>query len=89
MSPGRRKTLHAGEPWLTLVAAILQRAPSLAGAACRGHGRLFEARTDADRAAALALCRRCPALSDCRTWVRSLTKPPSGVVAGRYRKPWP
>lgn len=73
--------------------AALGAAPALRGARCRGRAHLFDGgpagEDDVIRAAridqALGLCRRCPALADCRRWHDSLpvSRRPVGVVAGR------
>ncbi|KAA1243111.1 hypothetical protein F0Q45_25845 [Mycobacterium simiae] len=70
--------------------------PRLPGAACVGRWDLFDPRPDNDpdrdhtEAAALQLCRTCPALAGCRRWVDSLSPKhrPAGVVAGRLWESW-
>ncbi len=65
--------------------------PRLDGANCLGLWSLFDEPEpgdtdgrDANRAA-VELCRTCPALDDCRTWLDSLRPKdrPTGVIAGR------
>lgn len=75
-------------PEVDLLTLLLQRVPKLPGALCRNRSELFDSDGDADIAAAVSLCERCPALDACRTWADGLTYPsrPSGVVAGRRWK---
>jgi len=84
--------MSARMDWLELLARIVRGMPNLADAACRGRHELFDADESADpdeaaerHARAVALCQRCPALAECRSWVDNLPPPrrPSGVVAGR------
>ncbi|WP_326548705.1 hypothetical protein QGN32_11625 [Mycolicibacterium sp. ND9-15] len=88
VSRSSRRPVDAHRPgWLTLTATVLHGTPRLEGAACRDRPWLFDADDAASRDAALRLCQRCPSLTDCAAWVRSLpyaSRPP-GVVAGRYR----
>lgn len=74
-----------------LLADIAATAPHLAGAACVGRWELFdvETRDDARTPEAVAICQRCPALPECRTWLDSLkpSQRPMGVVAGRFVQP--
>ena len=68
-------------------------APSFPDAQCRDRVELFDRTTghasSAEviyaRAQALALCRSCPCLTQCRAWFDSLpiSKRPFGVVAGQ------
>ncbi|BBY10997.1 hypothetical protein [Mycobacterium marseillense] len=83
--------------WATM-ATLLADLPNLRGARCVNRADLFE-RTideyrvdgrpsaeelDAARAAALRLCRACPAVQLCRRWLDGLSpaRRPRGVVAG-------
>ena len=75
--------------------AELAGAPRLAEAACRGHAWAYDppaANEDRDdvrdrHRLAVAVCRGCPALADCRRWLDALPQRqrPFGVVAGRVR----
>jgi WhiB family redox-sensing transcriptional regulator len=76
------------------VFGALSGVPRLDDANCLGLWTLFDEPEpgdadgrDANRAA-LELCRTCPSLGDCRTWVDSLPPRdrPTGVIAGRIRK---
>ncbi|OBA65779.1 hypothetical protein A5633_03395 [Mycolicibacterium elephantis] len=68
-------------------------APLLEGAACLGKSDLMDppdAGEDPDHqngrlARAKRLCRTCPALNPCRSWLNTLprNKKPTGVVAGQ------
>jgi WhiB family redox-sensing transcriptional regulator len=94
----RRKTpAPVPLPVVDLLAAILRDTPRLQGARCRTHPEVFDAthpigrgacstrhHVDA-RAAAVAVCQRCPALPACRAWLESLpaSQRPSGIVAGQ------
>ncbi|MBN7304337.1 hypothetical protein IUQ79_20790 [Mycobacteroides abscessus subsp. bolletii] len=64
-------------------ARALGGVPTLRGALCHGRHELFDAVDDTDEA--IALCRRCPALEACATWLAELppSRRPSGVVAGK------
>ena len=78
--------------------ALLAGIPALPGARCKGRSDLFErtvgehrmtgrlTKTEVDdaRREALRVCRVCPALMACRTWLDGLgvTRRPAGVVAG-------
>lgn len=78
--------------WMQLLGAIVHRVPLLPGALCAGRGHLFDADDGPSgkrTAEAISLCRRCPALPSCQTWVESLPRHrvPRGVLAGRYRRP--
>ncbi len=76
-----------------LLATVLAGVPRLTDPACRGQAWLFDPADPAeDRAEAeyrhhraLALCRTCPALTACSTWISTLpaTKRPAGVIAGQ------
>ncbi len=78
--------------WAALAAA-LAAAPRLPGAACKGRYELFdpaEPGEDEDDytyrdETALAICRHCPALTDCQSWLETLPprQQPPGVIAGR------
>jgi hypothetical protein len=77
-----------------LMAAIAAAAPDLRGAACVAHRDVFDAcltrrrNAPADaHAAAIGVCRCCPALARCRAWVDGLPpgERPFGVTAGRVR----
>jgi WhiB family redox-sensing transcriptional regulator len=67
--------------------------PILRGALCRGRHSLMDPQEKGEpdevvaarHAQAIGLCGRCPALTDCRTWVDSLPPKlrPRGVIAGR------
>jgi WhiB family transcriptional regulator, redox-sensing transcriptional regulator len=84
----RRLPIDASHPgWLVLMGRVLRGTVRLEGAACRGQWRLFDGVDEASRRAAAELCDECPALSECRQWVRSLSAPqkPPGVTAGQYR----
>jgi hypothetical protein len=75
--------------------ALIEHMPKLAGALCRGStawdvdtftgGSKDVARRDAAVEYAMSQCRKCPALSDCGSWLASLGKAqrPNGVVAGQ------
>jgi len=75
-----------------LLAELEATVPRLPGAACVGHHELFDLLPAGTRnpdyweqtAAALQLCRGCPALQACKQWLVSLASAarPSGVVAG-------
>jgi Transcription factor WhiB len=70
---------------------LAHRVPNLPGAACKGRPSTFDVadRHDPKIEAAQAICRTCPALRDCRTWLDGLPRSerPSGIVAGRYIAP--
>ena len=73
----------------------LALAPRLTDPACAGQWPLFDVaaggrnlpRTKVIQAQrdALAVCRACPALAECRDWINTVppNRRPSGVVAGR------
>ncbi|WP_205877540.1 WhiB family transcriptional regulator [Mycobacterium camsae] len=65
--------------------------PRLPGALCREQTQLFdEAVDDRQTHQAVALCRRCPALSRCAAWINGLPAGAiSGVVAGQVHRPEP
>jgi WhiB family transcriptional regulator, redox-sensing transcriptional regulator len=73
--------------------AELASAPRLPGAVCVGHSDIWsptepdldDTDTTERIAFAVKVCRRCPALTVCRTWFDSLRPQdrPRGVVAGR------
>ena len=90
----RQTPIPAGP--LGLLSAILADTPRLAGAACRRHPDLFAATVvkgqgsrpaslTAAREQARAICRKCPALGQCESWVRSTpeARRPAGIVAGQ------
>jgi hypothetical protein len=72
----------------------LGRPPALPGAKCAGKSAWFDAvplthpEHEFIEQTALSLCRRCPALEDCRRWRDSLPPAdrPEGVIAGRIIK---
>ena len=87
----RRRTEPEG--WVGLIAAIVEDAPRLEGAACVGQSELFDARGDGEpweaaqrrQQAAQRICRwACPAEPQCVAWFESLVPAvrPRGVVAG-------
>jgi WhiB family redox-sensing transcriptional regulator len=86
----RRSTAHTAplrlDPGGTaeLVGKILRGVPRLPGAACRDHPELFNSDDADDQGAAVAICRVCPALPQCRAWVSALPRAcrPIGVVGG-------
>lgn len=89
-----RVTRHASDvdgstpPWLMLAAAILRGQPKLPGALCRGRAELFDGASAEDRAAAAAVCKRCPARRDCvvfRQRTADWRERPIGVLGGRFR----
>ena len=76
-----------------LLAAI--GTPELPGAACKGQHRIFDPRlhSDPDRERmqrrALCLCRHCPALCACASWLATLPpnqRPLGVVVAGHVQR---
>jgi WhiB family transcriptional regulator, redox-sensing transcriptional regulator len=70
---------------ISLLAAILQGSPKLPGAPCASDPHLFDGDTQSDRAAAVELCHRCPALAPCSAWAE--TAPHNsfhGTVGGRW-----
>lgn len=80
------------------LAAALNTAPNLHGAACAGQWRLFDppdvdAKERADETArrhdiAKAICASCPIFEDCSSWAESLRPGEvSGVLAGTSYKP--
>lgn len=70
---------------IALLSKVLAGSPHLPGALCRSAPALFDSEEPEDQADAIELCRRCPALTHCRTWIESLPtqRRPFGVVAGR------
>lgn len=70
---------------LSALLGAMAATPRLPGAACVGHGAVFDGETDDDIAEAMAICARCPALQQCTEWHRSLPRRhrPIGVVAGQ------
>lgn len=68
-----------------LLGEALKAVPRLDGARCRGQARLFDALDLQDRVAAIALCRRCDALTACQEWAAAEDRPLIGVVAAKYR----
>jgi len=76
-------------PEVDLLVQIFEGSPRLrARAACRDRPELFNqsAQNDPDRTErkALRICKRCPALDDCRSWVSGMdpAQRPAGVVGG-------
>ncbi|WP_173009879.1 WhiB family transcriptional regulator [Mycolicibacterium sp. P9-64] len=88
MRPSRRRRIVAA-PWVELAAAFLAGTVKLEDALCRDRPQLFDGdtRLGARTREAIRLCRQCPALEDCATWVSSLPTAhiPGGVVGGRWR----
>lgn len=90
LSPSRRTETDLLTQW----SAMIRSAPDLRGALCAGSDRwdydLDQAgETPTERTErlerAVAICRRCPVLAQCRSWVETLppSKRPTGVVGGR------
>lgn len=81
----------------SLLVAILRGVPRLDGARCVGRPELFDPDGPHEapevvqqrHEAATHLCRACPALADCRSWVDELkpSRRPGGVVAARQPSP--
>ena len=69
-----------------LIACIIAETPRLEDAACVKRPRLFDGDSGADAAQAISICKQCPALLQCRRWVKSLPRgqKPYGVIAGRH-----
>lgn len=87
MTRGLRQ-MRGAQPWIALIAAVVRDAPPLRDALCSTRDpRMFDGLTERDRERAIAVCRRCPVLADCRDWYSSLPRSrlPRGVVAGRFR----
>ncbi|WP_020111595.1 WhiB family transcriptional regulator [Rhodococcus sp. 114MFTsu3.1] len=83
--------------WAALAAAV-NAAPDLHGAACAGQWGLFDpadhdaketaASTQQRHERAIAICRDCPVLAECVTWASTLRPGEvSGVVAGVVYRP--
>jgi len=71
---------------IDLLARILERSARLSGAACIGKQDLFDFEKG-DRAAAQAVCERCPARQACQAWADGLPRGyVGGVVGGQYRQ---
>lgn len=86
--PGRPRNLGGAPPWAALIAQVIRHAPRLPGALCVGNAELFDGNTEDDRAAAAALCGRCPSRRECSDFRRrsaTWSGRPAGVIAGRYR----
>lgn len=89
-STGRQPTGARRPGWVLLLERVLWNAPRLTGARCVGQHHLFDG-SDGEHGprtkAAIELCSRCPALTPCRTWYRSMTSVsrPRGVIAGKWR----
>jgi hypothetical protein len=71
---------------------LLGGIPHLPGAACRGRPEWFDLESDDDPELierAELVCRSCPALVRCTDWIKATPqrRRPSGVVAGKLRKP--
>jgi WhiB family transcriptional regulator, redox-sensing transcriptional regulator len=68
--------------------AQLRGIPKLTGCACIGLWKLFDSDAADDVAAATEVCKRCPALAACATWLASLPprQRPPGVVAGQVQQ---
>ncbi len=89
LRPSRRTEAEILETWIALLAG----AADLPGAACRGRAQEFDADRDGESRdgredrldGAVAICRQCPALTDCADWLDRLPRRrwPTGVVAGR------
>ncbi|MEZ0363382.1 WhiB family transcriptional regulator [Mycobacterium sp. pUA109] len=73
---------------MKLLAKILADTPKLDGAACVDNADVFDA-DDGDWELAVAICRSCPALTDCGDWADGLraSDRPAGVVAGQVNRP--
>lgn len=81
------------EATVRLLSAALAGVPALPGARCRGRGHLFDGAAKGELAEtaaarhqqALALCRTCPALASCATWLnhQAPRQRPIGVTAGQ------
>ncbi|SBS79576.1 conserved hypothetical protein [uncultured Mycobacterium sp.] len=56
---------------------------------CRDRSELFDSEDPADAAEAVALCQRCPALTQCREWADRLDRRhrPPGTIAARHYRP--
>lgn len=93
-APAKRRRHMDAAPYggvVELLAEVLAGQPSLPGAACREHIKLFDAAADGDREAAqeaIEVCGQCPVVEDCRQWIARAypTRPPPGVWAGRYQR---
>ena len=70
---------------LSLVAAILDGAPALPRALCRGLAPSFDVVNPLDAAVPIAACRNCPERTPCSMWARAAQL--TGVAGGRVYNP--
>jgi Transcription factor WhiB len=75
-------------PWKSLFGA-LNGIPALEDAICAGDtSGIWDAADAADTALAVRICRRCPAMDDCRAWARAQPKNSMSGVIGAELYTW-